>query len=90
METPLESKRYTLSADSRESREVKLNGEVLKLTEKGDLPSLDGEVTAAGRLTFPPATITFLSLQKAGNDGTVSCSELSDAVRWVARSSWTA
>ena len=67
METPLESKRYTLSADSRQSREVKLNGKVLKLTDKGDLPSLDGEVTAAGRLTFPAATITFLALQKAGN-----------------------
>jgi hypothetical protein len=67
METSLESKRYTLSAEPRESPEVKLNGEVLKLTEKGDLPSLDGEVTAAGRLTFAPATITFVALQKAGN-----------------------
>jgi heparanase 1 len=67
METSLEGKRYTLSAEPRESPEVKLNGEVLKLTENGDVPSLDGELTAAGRLTFAPATITFVALQKAGN-----------------------
>jgi heparanase len=66
METALESKRYTLSAEPLESPEVKFNGKVLKLSENGDFPSLDGEVAAAGRLTFAPAAITFLSLQKAG------------------------
>jgi hypothetical protein len=68
LETPLAGKRYTLSAEPLENGEVKLNGEVLKLGDNDDLPPLEGVATAAGPLALAPATITFLSLERAGND----------------------
>lgn len=67
LETTLAGKRYTLSAEPLENNEVKLNGEVLKLGDNDDIPSLEGAATAAGRVEFAPATITFLTLQSAGN-----------------------
>src|SRR5260370_8802041 len=68
LETPLASKRYTLSAAPLENGEVKLNGKMLKLGDNDDIPSLEGVATAAGPVEFVPATITFLTLERAGND----------------------
>lgn len=67
IEMPLESKRYTLSAEPRRSSEVKLNGTVLKLDDSGDLPAIEGLATAAGSVSFAPGTITFLAIEQAGN-----------------------
>jgi hypothetical protein len=68
LETSLAGKRYTLSAEPLESREVKLNGRVLKLGENDDLPPLEGVATAAGPVEFAPATITFLTQEEARNE----------------------
>ena len=68
LETTLAGKRYTLSAEPLESGDVKLNGKVLRLGDNDDIPSLEGAATAAGAVGFAPATITFLTLERAGND----------------------
>ena len=67
LETPLAGKRYTLSAEPLENGDVKLNGKVLKLGDNDDIPSLEGAATEAGSVGFAPATITFLTLESAGN-----------------------
>jgi hypothetical protein len=69
VEMPLESKRYTLSAEPLRSGDVKLNGLILKLGETDDPPALEGAETAAGSVTFAPATISFLTIAEAGNKG---------------------
>ena len=68
LETPFAGKRYTLSAEPLENSDVKLNGKALKLGDHDDIPPLEGMATAAGSLELAPATITFLSLEQAGND----------------------
>ena len=68
LEMPLAGKRYTLSTDPLANNEVKLNGEVLWLGDNDDIPPLEGVATTAGPLEFAPATITFLTLESAGND----------------------
>jgi heparanase len=68
LETTLAGNRYTLSADPLENREVKLNGQVLKLGENDDIPRLEGMAMAAGPVEFAPATITFLTLEGAQNE----------------------
>jgi heparanase len=66
--TPLAGKRYTLSAEPLDNSDVKLNGKALKLGDHDDLPSLEGTATAAGPVELAPRTITFLTLDKAGNE----------------------
>ncbi|MDN5842930.1 MAG: hypothetical protein L0H54_05715 [Alcaligenaceae bacterium] len=60
--------RYTLSAPELLSRQVQLNGTTLALGE-GDalLPTLSGEHVGPGKISLAPATITFLTFEKAGN-----------------------
>jgi hypothetical protein len=67
MEIPLEGRRYTLSAEPLRSGDVELNGTLLKLDDSGDLPSIEGLVTAAGSVSFAPGTITFLTIEQSGN-----------------------
>ncbi|WP_376707494.1 hypothetical protein [Bradyrhizobium canariense] len=62
-----ESLRYTLSADPVQSGTVKLNDAVLKLGPNDALPELRGQATAAGSISFAPATITFLAIPEATN-----------------------
>jgi hypothetical protein len=61
------SERYTMSAQSLTAKEVLLNGTVLKLGENDSLPSISGAETPAGKVTLPPASITFLAMPKADN-----------------------
>jgi Glycosyl hydrolase family 79, N-terminal domain len=61
------SERYTLDAASLRASTVWLNGATLGLDDKGDLPSLAGAPTAAGALSFAPATISFLTIPEAAN-----------------------
>jgi hypothetical protein len=46
---------------------VELNGSELKLEADGNLPQIAGKSQAAGRVTFAPASITFLAIANAGN-----------------------
>ena len=63
---PTRAERYTLSGDLR-AKVVRLNGQDLALGPNDDLPPLSGARTAAGEVTFAPATITFLALPDAAN-----------------------
>lgn len=63
---PSSGERYSLSADDLQSGVVRLNGQVLALA--GDaLPTIRGQRISAGNITFAPASITFLALQRAAN-----------------------
>ncbi|QFI77225.1 hypothetical protein F8237_17675 [Bradyrhizobium betae] len=61
------SLRYTLTADPVQSETVKLNDAVLELGPNDALPELKAQATAAGSVTFAPATITFLAMPEAAN-----------------------
>jgi hypothetical protein len=64
---PVAAERYTLTAKQLEDTSVQLNGNTLRLTAGGELPKLAGEPTKAGRVSFAPASITFLALENANN-----------------------
>ena len=64
---PAASQRYALDAASLQDTTVRLNGLPLRLGSQDDLPHIAGVWTAAGDLTFAPATITFLTMPAAGN-----------------------
>lgn len=64
---PTASERYTLTAKHLEDTTVDLNRKALRLTSSGDLPQLEGESIKAGRLSFAPTSITYLSIANAGN-----------------------
>jgi hypothetical protein len=59
--------RYTLTAKQLEDYTVELNGKPLRLTSIGDLPQFKGEMVRAGRVSFAPTSITFLSVSDADN-----------------------
>jgi heparanase len=61
------SDRYTLTARDLSDRQVLLNGVDLALGGNNASPSLTAVKTPAGKVTFPPASITFLAFPKAGN-----------------------
>jgi heparanase len=67
VEMPLESKRYTLSAEPLQNGDAELNGAPLKVDDSGDLPAIEGAATAAGSVSFAPGTITFLAIERSGN-----------------------
>ena len=64
---PTGSVRYTLTAKRLEDTTVELNAKPLHLTRRGDLPQFGGETVKAGRVSFAPTSITFLSIADAGN-----------------------
>ena len=64
---PTVSERYTLTARKLEDTTVELNGKPLRLTSSGDLPQFKGEPAKAGRMTFAPTCINYLTIEKAGN-----------------------
>jgi hypothetical protein len=66
VEMPLESKRYTLSAEPLQNGDVDLNGVTLKVDASGDLPVIEDAATAAGLVSFAPGTITFLAIERSG------------------------
>ncbi len=61
------SERYTLTAEKLEDTTVELNGKPLRLTSSGDLPEFGGEPVKAGRRSFAPTSITYLTIRNAGN-----------------------
>jgi len=64
---PTSGERYTLTTKKLEDTTIDLNGKPLRLTSSGDLPQLAGEPLNAGRLSFAPTSITYLSIASAGN-----------------------
>jgi hypothetical protein len=68
MTLPGASERYTLDATSLRGTIVQLNGTTLALDARDELPPIEGLPTAAGTLTFAPATITYLTIAAAGNN----------------------
>jgi hypothetical protein len=66
LSVPTRAVRYTLSGDLQ-AKVVQLNGQDLALGPNDELPRLSGGRTAAGEVTFAPATITFLGLPDAAN-----------------------
>jgi len=64
---PTASERLTLTAEKLEDSTVELNGKPLRLTSSGDLPQFGGEPVKAGRVSFAPTSITYLTVEKAGN-----------------------
>jgi hypothetical protein len=66
---PTPSDRYTLTARNLEDTRVDLNGKELKLGAGDELPQFTGVPTQSGRVTFAPASITFLGIPNANNGG---------------------
>jgi hypothetical protein len=64
---PQASLRYTLTSDKLISAQVALNGVDLTLDKNGNLPTLTGTPTPAGKIALAPTTITFLGVAKANN-----------------------
>jgi len=58
---------YTLTARELLASHVELNGKELGLDDDDNLPRLEGEMQPPGRITFAPASITFLAFPKARN-----------------------
>ena len=63
------AERYTLTAQKPEDTNVRLNGSELKLGSDDALPELRNVALPAGKITFTPASITFLALPSANNGG---------------------
>ena len=63
------SERYTLTAASLNAKQILLNGTELNLGANDALPELKAERAPAGKVTLPPASITFLAIPGAANAG---------------------
>jgi len=64
---PYDMERYTLTATHLQNTAVQLNGTVLELDSNDNLPQIAGKAAPAGRVSFAPASITFLAIANAGN-----------------------
>ncbi len=64
---PVDSSRYTLTAEDLMTSRVWLNGKELKLQTNGELPSIEGVASEKGTIPLAPASITFLGMTKANN-----------------------
>lgn len=64
---PTVSERYTLTAHELTDKQVQFNGTDLTLGRDDALPDLSGAATRSGKVTFAPASITFLALSNANN-----------------------
>lgn len=62
-----EARRATMSAPALEASQVLLNGHALALDARDDLPDLDDEPLEGDAIELAPATITFITIPKAGN-----------------------
>ena len=62
-----DAERYTLTAKQLQGAAVQLNGSTLELNSGGDLPQVSGEPIRAGRVSFAPASISFLTSANANN-----------------------
>lgn len=68
LEVPVAARRYTLSAPELTAGSIMLNGQTLAIGADNQLPGMGGEKADRGRLSFAPATISFLALAEANNE----------------------
>lgn len=61
---PVAAKKFLLTADSLQSKTIRLNGEILELTSDQTLPIINGQRTAAGEIQVPAHSILFLAIKK--------------------------
>ncbi|WP_254412619.1 hypothetical protein [Dyadobacter diqingensis] len=61
---PADAEQYLLTADELITKKVKLNGTVLSLTAKNDIPAIKGKKVKSGALEMPPHSIMFLTFKK--------------------------
>jgi heparanase len=59
--------RYTLSAPNLEATQMRLNGDVLRVSADDELPDLKPVHVPAGTVELQPASITFLAVSTADN-----------------------
>lgn len=67
MELTTASERYTLTAPTLQSREVRLNGATLALGPGDELPKFHGAPAPTGPVDLPPASISFFAVTNARN-----------------------
>jgi hypothetical protein len=67
LELSMPARRYGLTALNLTDTGIGMNGRELTLGARDELPSLEGEPVAPGRLDLAPASITFLSFADAAN-----------------------
>jgi hypothetical protein len=67
LDLPVAASRYTVTADKLTDTSIRLNGRELRLGARDELPSLEGDPAAPGRLDLAAASITFLAIADAGN-----------------------
>jgi len=67
IDLPIAARRYTLSAQKLDDRQIQLNGTVMALGANDALPEVAGPSVPPGRVELAPATITFLVVDGAGN-----------------------
>ena len=60
VDLPADCERYTLSSDALRSTKTFLNGKELSLDSENNIPALNGEKVAKGKLALKPCTCTFL------------------------------
>jgi hypothetical protein len=61
------AERYTLTAPDLQDTHTQMNGTELALGSDDAIPQLAGMRTGSGKVTFAPATITFLAIPTANN-----------------------
>ena len=61
---PVASGRFTLSAGELLDSAVELNGAQLTVSANGELPTLVGVPIPPGRVSLPPASITFSAVPR--------------------------
>jgi heparanase len=67
LDLPMPANRYTLTTDHLTDASVRMNGRQLRLGAHDELPALEADAVAPGRLDLVPASITFLALPDAAN-----------------------
>ena len=67
LQLPAPGDRYTLEAQNLEDTKIQLNGSDLSLGANDVLPTLAGQPTSSGSLTFAPLSVTFLAIPQANN-----------------------
>jgi hypothetical protein len=66
---PNDANQYTLTADTLEAEQLKLNGELLKLTANDELPELKGKAVKPANVVLPITSISFFTFADAGIAG---------------------
>jgi heparanase 1 len=69
IDLPTAAERYVLTAQNLEEGHVQLDRQQLQLSSDDELPDLRGRRIPAGRVDLKPASITFLAVSDAGNEG---------------------